>query len=1775
MSSKEIINFLSVFPAEREEPFDASKPHSIEVQEGNVSFRTPTLQRTIQCWDTNTPNQATYIKIIPWKQSHLLNDADVTVGHSFLSSGVITNYPIDISGQALDVYDFRKFRATKTTTGLLSTDMPLVLGGVGAHNQFATLGWQQSDTVISVNNVPLEYTQIGIVYQHPMVVGGSDITTVVGASYITFANSHYLDNVFMEAHVYNMFRIGSGADAGLYFVRFVDRASNRLYLTNLDGSLFVGQANASGLPWYTGPGRRAYFNEVSILQLGTGTIATGGYFRPGQARNSFILRVVFDKTGSDASAVGAEQQGSYYVTMTPYTRGQGLGIGGAAGQDQGAMSDPALLQPASGGVLPTSFNFYGGGVSGHALDEVANRLWYAYTNVSGNSGIAYWNWKTVENFREIANYAGTGAHKTFVTPSLVLGAGDLIRDVRMGPARTTYITIGHASGGNAGLAVIKSDLTTLQYNIGSGFPDYRTAGSGLDSSRARVGTANDVTTTVATDQVNSASGAFTAADIGRVIRITGGTNNAGTYKVATVPSGTQVTVVTTAGAAVSFGAGGTGGTFEIGERLYLFFANATTGAGKINYMESLLPGTFYTRVVAMTNGANCSTAAVYGEYSKISVDRANGNVYWLSNDTQQQINKYDVTANSHSFLTVADVQAPSGGTGSITSLTVFTAIKVNSKFDEIWVGTDQGHVKVIKSTFAAATAKRYFGTETTTYANPAGFFRSQGADNTSYLYVRNYAEHPDGRITSVMMNAGQTQLESTCYSREADTWIFKDLVPNYQANQAATTVANWCFDSIGNAIWINPQQASFGNGGWQTVFTSVEVQYQWDNANSRWIPLEVAQGPLPNKSVSDTSNPGCLCKPIHSTLDDVLYGVKIAFTKQGGATPANNEFLGRAGQTTLTLADGATTIGTATFNGSGFVSGDVGKLLHLESGADAGVYKITVFNSSTSLTIAKLNGSAVTAAATASSLNYTLWSTGTAGANAGPENATVLLADGFGKDNTQDISGVSYENFLFKTLLEEGVEGTKFCVKNPIGVPGGTGMKVYHDVFPRVGSAVVAAHDLQTTHIRALPVAEWSSGGFDGSKLVDSVVDAKMDNTGSHGYMYSGTINIWYGVLPVNDAVGCCPMVDLGADAEVGYVIIRGGWTNTAIAALSSTITSHGLKATLYKANAPTAPVAAASARTSGVTNLNVTVNVTTITASSGDFLGAITTGPLSNGVVTAGGNTFTATPGTFVAGDTGKILKITSVGDVGAYRITNVDVTGAILTVRSLNQLAYAWAASASSIVYGVWDGVREEDVLCIPSIAAPTQRLCIERLLTTTTAQVRVAPHTSLTGTSWQCAIPTWDKVKRISYSTEAQPPDVKANGTWVCEDGREQYNGTDWKIYADLTDLTTAQRTGRWWQLQMMPRFASNQITQDFQFSTFEFYSPAGVRLGVSQNTFSNNALQNADFMTQHINRMDFVQGAYNAMSGTANVNGLVDLGGAAGDTLTLTVPTDKFLGYQVRRPFSDGVCVAGAGGNFTSATAVFITADIGRILHIATGVNAGYYRIATRVSGTAVTLTLPSGTAASAFTGTTGETFTIHEGFSVGGVSPDRIVFLNDLTREYRLASINDAMTTLTIMEASQVAVTGKQWEIRRPGFDTAASAVDSTKLARLVRPTTTYPLQSGDIVHDSRGALRFWADDIGTGNSRADGSIAGGNGVFVGSGFCADDVGRLLYITTGVAANIGVWTISVFTSATSVTVVNAYTGAAVSFTADAAADKVYSIYGDRRFKITKQVTTLRA
>ena len=1773
MSPKEINTFLTI-PANETK----SDQGGSTIQVGNIAFKHIGLRRTIYFWDNNLSTQATLLSINPFKNGGLLDDND-TVGHALFSLAVGTAYPVSPATNSINVDDFSKFRSTGTTTTVLSTDIPRVFGSIAAYDQLtpsvlAPDGFGEGDSLVSINDVPLDYTQIGILYQHPAHVQANTVTTGVGLNYVTYTDAQFWDQVYFIQGCFNLIRLETGTDAGYYYVQHNDAVSNRLYLRNIDGTVFSGLAAAT-IAATACPGRRAYFNEVGIIQLSTGTVETSGRFNPRkldpQLRGSFIMRVIFDKTGTTEAAVGTEQQGSYFISLRPYTHGYGT-LSDATADTFDSFSTALLSRNVNFSTvpqLPFGFNFIQGGVSAMTLDWTSQRLWFGYTNSSNQSGIAHWRWKTNESLREVANYLGTPGQGSLLSPQIILGAGDIIRGSDIGSNRWVYFAINHATGGNAGLTIIKPDLTTVQYRLADGVPSSVLSGAAVDKTRARLGTSGDVVTTIATANLGSASGAFTASDIGRVIKISGATADNGTYKIATITSGILITVQTLAGAAVSF-TGGTGGTFEIGDRVYMFFNNGTTGAGKINYMESLAPGTFLTRTVSMTNGANCTVYVRSGEKQKISIDPANGNVYWLSNDTQQQINKYEVSTNIHTFRTIANIQSPAGGSGVITNATAFTAIHVNSKFNEIWVGTDFGQVKLVKNDFAGANYKRYFGIQSTTYVNPTGFPRSSGSATTGSSYVRNFHEHADGRMQCHLQSTSTTDI--AFYSRESDNWHWRnnDIVITSTGSDIGQ-VRNEVHDPYGTSLGVLfPSNTGLFNPDFRMSLCNNEIQYQWDSTNTKWIPLEVSQTNLPNKSLSDTFSPGCTSKPIHSGFEEVLFGVKLRFVRPVSTTSPNNEFLGRGGQTRVTATDGSTTTGLATFGGSGFVLGDVGNIVHIESGSDAGIYKISTFTSSTSVSLKTMSGVVFSAAATAGTLTYTVWNFGAPGANAGPENASVLLADGFGKDNTQDITGMTYETYNFKSRLHDNDEGIKFAVENPIGVPGSVATKLYYETYAKS----VPQYDAALSHHRALPASELTNG----RQVLDWMVDKYLDGTTGRVSMTSGPDNNWSGITANSGILGCSPMVDFGKDVQVGYVQLRARATSSAsTASVLYTTGGNGMLCNLYNAsNAGGTPVASSVIRTSGVTNSVGTANVTTVTLSSGNFLGSITTGPNTVGTITSGLTILSDASNPFVASDLSKILDVTaapgSATDIGSYRIIAVAGDGSSVTIRNLDQTTKTWNGSSGlNVTYSVRDGVQDEDMIAIPSLGSPTHKLCVERLLTSTSLQVRTAPNASFAAQSWQCVKSTWAKVKRLSYSSEAQRPDEPNNKTWITADGRERFEERDWKMYFDLTDLTSAQQTGRYWKLSLMPRFAADVIPGQFNFSSLEFFDTSGNRLYISSYSQTNEARTNADFLCNHVNRIDFIQSSNVANTGISGLNGNVDLGGANGDTLTLTTGGNKFIGFKIGITVTDGGLPIGTSIVNSASSAFPTSAMPGRFIRILTGANTGgVYRVSTRPSATQITVSTPAGGAVSWGATESSIQFSVHEGIAAGGVNADKIRFSDGV--EYTIATIDSTSVTLTITESLQLARTNQTWEIIRPGYDTSSITTDATKNARLVRTNTTYPVQSGDMAHDSRGAYRFFTEDIGTGWQRTDGSVGGIGNTFTGTNFCSDDVGRLLYIMSG--TNLGIYEIQTFSSSTSVVVKNHYTGAAVSLAVDAG-PITYQVQGDRRFRISKYVVSLRA
>jgi hypothetical protein len=105
-------------------------------------------------------------------------------------------------------------------------------------------------------------------------------------------------------------------------------------------------------------------------------------------------------------------------------------------------------------------------------------------------------------------------------------------------------------------------------------------------------------------------------------------------------------------------------------------------------------------------------------------------------------------------------------------------------------------------------------------------------------------------------------------------------------------------------------------------------------------------------------------------------------------------------------------------------------------------------------------------------------------------------------------------------------------------------------------------------------------------------------------------------------------------------------------------------------------------------------------------------------------------------------------------------------------------------------------------------------------------------------------------------------------------------------------------------------------------------------------------------------------------------------------------------------------------------------------------------------------------------------------------------------------------------------------------------------------------------------LKFYTNDVGTGYQRSDGAKVIGGNTLTGSGFCVDDVGRILQITSTTSGNdLGAYRIASFISSTQVTVVKAHTGAAVTWTTTEGSS-VYKVWGDRRFRASRYTTCLR-
>lgn len=1644
-------------------------------------------------------------------------------------------------------------------------DTPRVVGAMLLSIADQNLGAVYLPGTFAMIDVPI--TQVGPVYLHPTCVSVNS-TFTAGQSYLTGLSTATWHGFFgiLSSRGANYCRVLSGASKGVYRVRHYD--GTRVWLTNLDGTAFTAGASETVATWF-GPGL-AYFNQAGIIPNSTGVVAADGVYAPGAARNSYLFRLMFEKSGSP-SPTDPNQQGSYWFTIRPYCYGDGSEWNGGDQQTE-TLGMPMSQMVFGWGTNPTALSTYFNDhafLTGSALALGSQRFWFTIRDDNGTaSGIYYWNFKTPEAPHEVAHNMGVA-----VAPlaGITWGSGCVATSLTHGSDDSMYVSLYGTA--NAGVVQIKDDLTVTQWLSSSAGLGANLVGVAADRSRARTGAAGDVTTTAGAGTLTSASGAFSAADLGRVVKLTGGPD-AGLYLISVVTDATHITVKTLAGAAVTF-TGGAGGTFQIGDRIYLFWNDTTSTPNVLTYMESLAFGTpLTTAALGMTDGAQTWTQGATGRGigPVVAVDPISGVVYWYTSDTAYQVNRYDPATGAWArrLLTGDLNQAPAGGVNH-TAPTVITALAVNThaSFRELWIGTDRGFLKLDATNFAAAFARYYGNGDPTSYQNPNGMPRPHGAVRSGLLSIQSIRFGPDGRVYAYVgpdaTNGTPASSEAVQYVREHDAWGTLETV--YQGNNGAGgealrgVTSNSTIWAIRNGFYVSPWGdvivlTPYNGSGASILYYTVPIDYQW--IGGAWVAKEVVRGALPDA----TSSPGCSCKPMHTTLDDLIYGVKVKFTPQGGATPANNEFIGRVGIRDAGggKTDGATTLGSATFGGSGFVAADVGRYLRIESGADQGVYRVATYVNANQVTLAKENpGTAWTATANAATLNYSVWDFGAYG----PESATLLASNGFGKDNTQDLTGITADWFVAKTVLSEQAEAVKFALPY-IGPAGSAGARLWSEVWGNTNPN----YPVNTPQTQALPGGAATAGGY---QALLGMLGLYAD--GSNGRVNMQTTGNWGG-RSASSAPGHFVTVDFGADVEVGALMARwhptgtpSGWADPN-SYLNTKYGYGGAIINVHKAaEAGGAPAAGSVVRLSG-TGFSLATNALRSTGTA-DFIGAITGGPNVDGTTVQGQNTFAAAAGTFTGG-VGWVLRVTSGADQGYYRVTAVNGDGSQATIRNIDQTAKAWSASAAGLSYTLHaNAVRAEDTIYVPNLATATHRITVERLYTPTTADVRLSPNATLTNVTWDAVKPSWDLVKRVSPATTAQPPEVAGNGTFMSDDGREAYAGSTSPVTAgsakavlDLSDLTTAQRTGRYWRISLMPRFGN--AAGGYPLFAFEAYDPTGKRVDLLPDQKLDTA-ETPNFLACNVIRAEWIQATDTAASHVAGTNGLATIGGALGDTVTCA--GGKFLGYEVRR----GAVGSSAGGNAFAnggADPGFVASDVGRFLNITSGANAGVVaRIATVPTGTSLTLVTPAGNPITLAADAGPSTYSIHEGIAVGATLYDVIRIAGN---DYPIAAISDDLTTLTLGVHTFLALAGQTWEIRRRAYQSAATGVDTSYVARILDPALAWAQQSGDFVIDYRGILGFYPADVNA-VQRADGAIAGGDGTFVGTAFSPDDVGRVLIVTTG--ANRGHYRVSAFTNATTITLANARTGAAVTLAADVG-PITYQMAGERRYRLSRYVSVYR-
>jgi hypothetical protein len=1760
----------------------------------NIAFKNEIAEACTWAW--GQPYTSIGIRTAIWPyQVHpdlAANASDGRVRRGVTGGDTVYEAVSTAMSQEVDAVDYSRYRRMNGTVGSLNQAAnPKVVAAIAlVHNVYnrRSSGTSACSQGNMVSYIEIPTTQIGAPYMHPLHASAYSVTTTLGSSSVyclALLSGTYGAQWLSQSYLSPFLRIESGPDRGIYRIQSYNTATRYAYLQHLDGTKFVAQASgavAASLAY-----RTAFFNEVGVIPMSTGQVSFDGKYEAGESRASYIYRLHFEKSGSPSPANEA-QRGSYWFSLRQYA--WGTGVAGTDLEDNGS-ADCSYLQ-----VSDMEWNvgsFFGvkcsmainnqSACQGYALDRTRQRLWMLFGDGTKGS-VGYWNYKSPESFREVITTSGYTPNCSLTTPTQ-FGAGGNPRFMSIGSDDSIYVVHQHATDPTlAGWYRIPSDLSAAQFvsgaSVGLNLTADRQGPAPIDSTRARTGTTGDVTTTVG-GSVQSASGSFTASDKGRAIKVTG-TTDAGTYLISVVNSATDVTVTQLNGTAVSF-TGGSGGTFQIGDRQYLFaYSNTAWNAGKMHYFESLAWGTLLTINVSMTNGAASYNGGTQGDQPSACIDPINGNVFWYSTDGVKHINKFVVATGLVEQRPFSDlaVQVPGSSSNPTAPTTIYTmAVNTHASFRELWLGTDQGHYRLNPDTFSAQL-KRFWGDGAGTYAEADGNRHLDGSD-ASYIptkKVRGYQFGIDGHAyaaqTEAALGGWVAQMH---YNREADCWFPMDPVRNGAARTYCGSTSGYFstffVDPYGGGFMINmPGRVATQSSGayrWVGNTFSVGVHYQWNGTS--WFPKEVVRGQLPDDQA------GCLTKPLHSTLESLLNGVKVRFTSSGSVGGENGEFLGRIAQVGTDRTDGGVTLGANTFAGSGFnalsfVEGSAGRyfLRIVDSDAlDKGVYVITGVTNDNLVTLSKLNGVAWTATETHGTLTYSVWDLG-AGASVGPEVCSVLANVGFAKDNTQDITGVYADFFMAKTLLSEQAEALKFCT-DVLPIKGGASPQVYKDAY--------------TTGVSPLPAmgahVALGSALSNGTQALDGLYVRSLNNTANRANLMGCSGG--GGDLLVSYSEGDALTVDLGADVEVGAIIARcgfpAGYGSTFVECYAMDPRSSGARGRIfnwYMAPDGTAPAASSVVRCSGSSNINGTTGTRTLTTTA-DFLGAATGVTGTDGATVSGGNVFGSAAGKFSTTEVGMILKVTTGVDSGNYRIMSIASDGSSVTIRNLDQTTKAFSSTGSGIAFEVRNGVREEDLLCIPSLASPTHRLVVELISNDAkTATVRLGQNATITSQNWECVKPTWKHVKRVS-SGNPTPPETSNNGSFCCCDGKEGLlTVPDVKVVTDLSDLPTARRRGRWWKLQTVTKSSaySNYAPQIF-WDQFEFYDTNGKRIGLCKYNRVDAVISQPQFLAAQVSRADFVQATDAAVGGS--FNGLATLGGTDGDVVTLG-GGNKFLGFQVR-PKGVGGTAAGASNVFTAGGSdpqFVASCDVGRLLQILSGPNAGIYRVASSPAANQAALVSPAGNAVTLNVDAGPTAFTLHEGFNVGTVNPDCIVFTTGGNQpgltELTLKTVSDDLTSFTVNEKQYESLSGQNWEIRRRGIETSAAAgVDATLSARVVFAENMYPYQSGDIAQDPSGYVKCWPADVG-GTTGTGFSTTGGNATVTGSAgfFCADDVGRILLITTG--SNRGAYFITSVTG-NDVTLNDVDTDVAATLVVDAAMS--VKIQGERRFRLSRYTVCVRS